>query len=106
MNRISAIAVSIGLLCFSVGLRASESSSCKPVTHYGVKGCEILAGQTCPTGYHRQVVDPPNPMMKAPSVLMCVADEKPAKKPSKGPSKSEASSPNESLKGGVNIMGK
>lgn len=97
MNRVRVIAVIFGLLCSSARLRASDSPACKPVQHYGIKGCEILADQTCPKGYHRQVVDPPNPMMKAPSVLMCVADVPPAKK---NPPKN---SPKEGFKSGVNI---
>jgi len=52
---------------------ASESPACKPVKHYGISGCELLPHETCPRGYRVQSVDPPNPMMKAPSYLMCVA---------------------------------
>jgi hypothetical protein len=48
---------------------------CKPVQHFGVSGCEIGPDQTCPPGYHKQVVDPPDPRMKAPSFIMCVADK-------------------------------
>lgn len=104
MTRTRVIAVIFSLLCSSAWLRASDSPACKPVQHFGVTGCEILADQTCPKGYHRQVVDPPNPMMKAPSVLMCVADQAPAKKkPPKDHPKSTAGSPKEGLKGGVNI---
>jgi hypothetical protein len=52
---------------------SDPSSACKPVKHYGVSGCELLPHETCPPGYRVQSVDPPNPMMKAPSYLMCVA---------------------------------
>jgi len=82
------IAMFLGLLCFSAWSYASGSAACKPMTHYGVRGCEILVDQTCPKGYHRQVVDPPNPIMKAPSVLMCVADKPPARNPTKDNSRS------------------
>jgi hypothetical protein len=67
---------------------AQSSPACKPVTHYGVSGCERLPDQSCPAGYHQQVVDPPNPRMGAPSYIMCVADkpqpkEQPHSKPPK-----------------------
>jgi hypothetical protein len=42
---------------------------------YGVKGCELLPDQSCPPGYHKQAVGPPDPRMKAPTVLMCVPDK-------------------------------
>jgi len=48
---------------------------CKAVTRYGVSGCELQPDQSCPAGYHKQVVDPPDPRMKGPSYLMCVADK-------------------------------
>lgn len=53
--------------------------SCKPVSRYGVNGCELLPGQTCPPGYHKEAVNPPNPKMMGPTYLMCVADKPPAK---------------------------
>jgi hypothetical protein len=68
---------------------AAESPACKPVKHYGVSGCELLPDQTCPPGYHKQPVDPPNPQMKGPTYLMCVADKsQPKQQPSKTPPKS------------------
>jgi hypothetical protein len=54
---------------------AQSSPPCKAVEHYGVKGCELLPDRTCPAGYHQQAVDPPNPMMKGPTYLMCVPDK-------------------------------
>jgi hypothetical protein len=52
---------------------SNPSPACKAVSHYGVSGCELLPHETCPPGYRVQSVDPPNPMMKGPSYLMCVA---------------------------------
>jgi len=62
---------------------------CKPVERYGVKGCELSPEQTCPKGYHKQAVNPPNPKMMSPTYLMCVPD-KPAPKeiPPQAPPKS------------------
>jgi hypothetical protein len=70
-------------------LRATDPPpACKPVKHYNVAGCEPLADQSCPAGYHKQAVDPPNSMMKGPTYLMCVADKPPAKdQPAKTPPK-------------------
>lgn len=64
-------------------------SACKPVKQYGVSGCELLPDHTCPAGYHKQAVGPPNPQMKAPARLMCVPD-KPSDKPSPKKHKSKA----------------
>lgn len=52
----------------------SQSANCKPTTYFGVSGCEVLSDGTCPAGYHRQAVGPSDPRMKAPTRLMCVAD--------------------------------
>ena len=69
-------------------LSAQSTSSCKPVTRYGVSGCEMLPDQSCPAGYHKQAVDPPDPRMKAPTYLMCVADKpQPKEEPPKTPPK-------------------
>lgn len=57
------------------------SLACKPVEWYGIKGCELLPDQTCPPGYHKQPVDPPDPRMKGPTYLMCVADKPQPKQP-------------------------
>ncbi|MBZ5667051.1 MAG: hypothetical protein LAO30_20920 [Acidobacteriia bacterium] len=79
------------MLLGSMGAQES-SPSCKPVTHYGVSGCERLPDQSCPPGYHQQIVDPPNPRMKAPSYIMCVADQpQPKEKPPSKPPKSNGS---------------
>ncbi|MGA9640719.1 MAG: hypothetical protein WBQ72_04940 [Terriglobales bacterium] len=74
---------------------AGEAPACKTVTHYGVSGCEMLPGQTCPAGYHIQAVNPPNPQMMGPTYLMCVPNKPPAKEePPKSPPKtSEQRSP-------------
>lgn len=70
------------VLLFSGWIAAADpAAACKSVKHYNVSGCEILPDQTCPAGYHKQAVDPPNPMMKSPSYLMCVADKPPEDKP-------------------------
>lgn len=71
-------------------MNATESPpACKPVKHYDVAGCELLAGQTCPPGYHKQAVEPPNPKMAGPTYLMCVADKpQPKEQPPKSPPKS------------------
>lgn len=67
-------------------MSATESPACKPVKHYGVSGCELLPGQTCPPGYHKQAVGPPNPRMAGPTYLMCVADKpQPKERPPKSP---------------------
>jgi len=71
-------------------ISAAESSpACKPVKHYGVSGCELLPDQTCPPGYHKEAVGPPNPQMKSPVYLMCVADKpQPKEQPPTTPPKS------------------
>ncbi len=56
-------------------------ANCKPLTYMGVSGCELLPDRTCPKGYHVEAVGPPNPQMKAPSRLMCVADKPAPQKP-------------------------
>jgi hypothetical protein len=78
--RISVIVVVV--LLGSMGA-AESSRACKRVKQYGVSGCELLPDRTCPPRYHKQAVGPPDPRMKAPSRLMCVAD-KPMKKRTPG----------------------
>jgi hypothetical protein len=69
-------------------IAAEPPPTCKPVKHYGVSGCELLPGQTCPPGYHKQAVDPPDPRMKGPSYLMCVPDKpQPKEQPPNTPPK-------------------
>jgi hypothetical protein len=82
MLRLCAIVtvLSVGTLLLLGSVFASTSApepapGCKPVTHFGVSGCALLPDQTCPPGYHKQVVNPPDPRMKAPSFIMCVADK-------------------------------
>ena len=50
-------------------------AQCTRTTYMGVEGCELLADGNCPAGYHKQSVGPMDPRMKAPTRLMCVADE-------------------------------
>ena len=69
------------MFCCTPLLAGDPPSSCKPVKQYGVSGCELLPDRTCSPGYHKQVVDPPNPLMKAPSRLMCVPDKPSSDKP-------------------------
>jgi len=80
-------ATSAAFVLLAASAAAQQPPSCKPVEHYGVKGCEILPDQTCPPGYHKQVVDPPNPMMKTPSYLMCVPDAPPKDQKQESPKK-------------------
>lgn len=69
---------------------ANQTPACKPVTHYGVSGCELLPDRTCPPGHHKQAVGPPNPQMMGPTFLMCVPDRPPAKEePPKAPPKGD-----------------
>jgi hypothetical protein len=77
IGRLSAIC----LIVMSMALMTAAESppSCKPVNHYGVSGCEVLPDQSCPPGYHKKAVGPPNPQMMGPTFLMCVADKPPAK---------------------------
>jgi hypothetical protein len=83
--RMSAIVIVLLLGSMS----ASESPACKPVKHYGVSGCELLKDQTCPPGYHKEAVGPPDPRMKSPEYLMCVADKpQPKEQPPNTPPKS------------------
>jgi hypothetical protein len=86
MLRISASAI---VVLLGSMVTAETAPVCKPVKHYGVGGCQLLPGQTCPPGYHKQAVDPPNPMMKGPTYLMCVPDKpQPKEQPPKSPPKS------------------
>lgn len=83
--------IAVGLLSVNA---APSDPACKPVTHYGVSGCELLPGQTCPAGHHKQAVNPPNPQMMGPTYLMCVPDKPPAKEePPKSPPKPDQRSP-------------
>src|SRR5215470_5662577 len=81
-----------------VSMTASDPPpSCKPVKQYGISGCELLPDRSCPPGYHKEVVNPPDPRMKAPSRLMCVPDKPaherpPAKDTAKPPSEGKSSS--------------
>ena len=82
---VSASVIAVSLAAMS---GAEPSPACKPVKHYDVSGCELLPDQTCPPGYHKQAVGPPNPQMKGPTYLMCVADKpQPQKQPPTAPPK-------------------
>ena len=70
----------VAMALLPVSMSADPPKSCKPATLYGVSGCELLPDHTCPPGYHKESVGPPNPKMKAPARLMCLPD-KPAPKP-------------------------
>jgi hypothetical protein len=89
VRRISAVWM-IAVALASINAGADSPPACKPVKHYGVSGCEPLPDQTCPPGYHKQAVNPPNPQMMGPTYLMCVADKPPAKEePPKTPPKTD-----------------
>lgn len=66
-------------LCSAQQSQQGQPANCKPITYFGVSGCEVLSDGTCPAGYHRQAVGPSDPRMKAPTRLMCVADNAPSK---------------------------
>lgn len=83
----SLIVLLAGTISWASNEPKDSSKACKPVKQYGVSGCELLSDRTCPPGYHKEVVNPPDPRMKAPSHLMCVRD-KPA--PDKAPAKDPA----------------
>ena len=92
MLRMSAIAIVVllGSMIAAESIAAEPPPACKPVKHYDVTGCELLPGQTCPPGYHKQAVGPPNPQMAGPTYLMCVADKpQPKEQPPKSPPKSD-----------------
>jgi hypothetical protein len=70
-------------------MSGAESPACKPVKRYGVSGCDLLPDRTCPPGYHKEAVGPPDPRMKSPAYLMCVADKpQPKEQPPNTPPKS------------------
>jgi hypothetical protein len=48
--------------------------SCKPLTYFGVQGCELSGQGKCLKGYHKQRACPTRPLMKAPCRLVCVPD--------------------------------
>jgi hypothetical protein len=85
------VRMAAGVIVLSVAaISAAQSApACKPVTRYGVNGCERLPDHSCPPGYHEKVVDPPDPRMKSPSYIMCVADKpQPKEQPPSKPPKS------------------
>lgn len=75
------------LLFILVGLCPGQQNlppDCRPITYFGVTGCEPSVNPACPAGYHLQAVGPTNPAMKAPTRQICVADSKPSA-PAKSP---------------------
>ncbi len=93
VHRLSAgwvIAVALVLMTLASMNAAGSAPACKPVTHYGVRGCELPPGQSCPAGHHKQAVGPSNPQMMGPTYLICVPDKPPAKEePPKSPPKND-----------------
>ena len=83
------IVVALVLMTLSSTNASGSDPACKPVTHYGVSGCELLPDKTCPAGHHKQAVGPPNPQMMGPTFLMCVPDKPPAKEEPKSPPKTD-----------------
>jgi hypothetical protein len=84
------IAVALVLITMISVAAASQAPACKPVTHYGVSGCELLADRTCPPGHYKKAVGPPNPQMMGPTFLMCVSHKPPVKdEPPKSPPKGD-----------------
>jgi hypothetical protein len=74
---------SLTLLLVCVGLGFGQEApppECKPITYFGVSGCEPTGQGECPKGYHVQVACPTNPMIKAPCRKVCVADSAPEEK--------------------------
>jgi hypothetical protein len=71
--------VFLGCACLALAQQAPPPD-CKPITYFGVTGCELSAQGECPKGYHKQGVCPPDPKMKAPCRLMCVPDTAPKTK--------------------------
>ena len=73
------------LACACLGFgQATPPPDCKPITYFGVSGCELSAQRECPKGYHKQAACPTNPMMKAPCRMICVKDAAPKPKPDSG----------------------
>jgi hypothetical protein len=68
------------LVSFGLGLGFGQKPpppDCKPITYFGVSGCELSAQGECPKGYHKQAACPANPMIKAPCRMICVKDAAP-----------------------------
>ena len=74
---------SLMLLLVLVGIGFGQQApppECKPLTYFGVSGCEPTLQGACPKGYHKQAACPTDPRMKAPCRMVCVADGKPENK--------------------------
>jgi len=72
------------LLLVCLGLAFGQEApppDCKPITYFGVSGCELSAQGECPKGYHKQAACPTNPMIKAPCRMICVKDAASGTKP-------------------------
>ena len=70
----------LACVCLGFGQEAPPPD-CKPITYFGVSGCELSAQGDCPKGYHKQAACPKNPMIKAPCRMICVKDAAPKTKP-------------------------
>jgi hypothetical protein len=70
----------LGCVCLGFG-QETPPPDCKPITYFGVSGCELSAQGECPKGYHKQAACPTNPMIKAPCRMICVKDAAPKTKP-------------------------
>jgi hypothetical protein len=87
--RMKCWALILGCVCLGFG-QETPPPECKPITYFGVSGCELSAQGECPKGYHKQAACPANPMIKAPCRMICVKDAAPKTKPKPG---AEAGSP-------------
>ena len=84
--------VLLACVCFGFAQDATDKDKdkdapppdCKPITYFGVSGCELRAQGDCPNGYHKQAACPTNPMIKAPCRMICVKDSAPKTKPKSG----------------------
>ena len=78
---------------------------CRPLTYFGVQGCEPSREGRCPKGYHKQMACPTNPMMKAPCRQVCVADAKKDDAPKVPDTRSQAVGPQGLRLKSVNALG-
>jgi hypothetical protein len=84
--------VLLACVCFGFAQDATDKDKdkdapppdCKPITYFGVSGCELSAQGECPNGYHKQAACPTNPMIKAPCRMICVKDSAAKTKPKSG----------------------
>src|SRR4029077_2011573 len=81
----------LGCVCLGFG-QETPPPDCKPITYFGVSGCELSAQGECPKGYHKQAACPTSPMIKAPCRMICVKDAAPKTKPKPDSEKQSPSS--------------